>query len=1228
MICPRCQASTPDDSRFCNQCGAPLSVVCEVCSTANLAASRFCSQCGRPLLTSGILSAVDRGVARSPILGDEQRRPVTVVFADIVGFTSLSERLDPEEVRDVTAACFGRLVEEIVRRGGAVDKFIGDAVMALFGTPIAHEDDACRAVDAALAMQATLGEINGDLERDHGLRLELRIGVNTGEVVAGVREVGGFHDTTVIGDTVNTASRLQTAAPPGAVLVGAMTERLARHLYELEPTLPLTLKGKAEPVQAFRAVGPLTTIPVADADSLPLVGRANELAILTDRVERLERGEGSVIVITGEPGAGKSRLLAELRALADARPAIRLAESHATPYGPGQTVRMYAPWVWAFFGAELADLAAARAVDGLAGSLDDGPGGLGARSVARLQARLDQLGVPEALPILSFLLDLPRNLTHAQIDIDELSQEELHRRSTLAVRKLHARLAAEGPCIITMDDLHWAGPTILKFLEAAGELTTQAPLLLVLSFRPDVDAPSWALREQAQRLAGAHYVELALEPLEQAETRLLARALLGGAVLDPQAEALLLSRIDGNPLYAYHLIQTLVDRGALIIKDRRVILDEEAAQRVPETLQATILARIDRLPEEARRVVQTGAVLGRTFSRQLLTRVFGDGPALDRGLREAIKAGVLLDRPPPGRPGFTFAQSLVQEVAERTLLLRRRRELHRMSLVAIESIYPEELSAHAEGLARHAFAAEEWAAAARYALLAGERAAAGYSTRESLRHYDLGLEATDRLEEEASPLIRCELLGGRARMLGNLGQIDASAEALQTALEISRAPVFAEEALAANRLHPSRLRARLALLLATTRLHQLEIDKASAAVDEAFAILNESHPEMASAWALRSWVLMHRNRAAEAAQAARTSLRLALATGGFEERARAYTALTKPGLAGEIGPDIARYACESVRLAREHGHDVMLFEALVSNEVLRQICLQPYTPDALANAYEALDLALKMDSVVAEGCARIIVGAAALTGGHWDEAERELTAEPAVNCAIAAAAMMRGIALSRLLTGRGRLDEAGKLLQHVNEHTYPHGAVWFLTAVAQHRLAADDHQGARRAITEAMAAQENMGCLTCEAMLGGMGSEVLATIGDHAMALALAERADLAGEGAFLAGRLMAARARVRVALQQEAWQAAVTTATDALPMAEGVGQPFEQARLLLLLGMALARRGQGGDTERAHQLIQDAQAVFEGLGAQPSIEAAAAELGRLDAHPEAPDARPASLTS
>jgi class 3 adenylate cyclase/tetratricopeptide (TPR) repeat protein len=1157
------------------------------------------------------LTPFDPSLARSPILGDEQRRPVTVVFADIVGFTSLSERLDPEEVRDVTAACFGRLVEEIVRRGGTVDKFIGDAVMALFGTPIAHEDDAGRAVDAALAMQAALGEINGELERDHGLRLELRIGVNTGEVVAGVREVGGFQDGTVIGDTVNTASRLQTSAAPGSVLVGEMTARLSRHLFELEPMPPLTLRGKAEPVQAFRAVGPLDTLPIANAATLPLVGRTKELAALTDRVEKLEQGEGGVVVIAGEPGSGKSRLLTELRRLVEVRPGIRLGEAHATPYGAGQTVRLYASWAWAFFAEELTELATARATASTTYGPTEQIGDAVDVTLARLTARLEQLEVPEALPFLCFLLELPAPASAAYLN--DLAEEEIHRRGVRAIGKLHARLAQERPCIVSVDDLHWANPTILDFLAAASELTTRVPLLLVMSFRADVDAPSWGLRDHARRAAGDRYVELILGPLAAAESHALAQALLGGAALDTQVETMLLSRIDGNPLYAYELIQTLVDRGALVIRGGRAVLDEEAARRVPETLQATILARIDRLPEEARRVVQTGAVLGRTFSRQLLARVFGDGPALERGLREALRAGVLLSRPTPARPGYSFAQGLVQEVAERTLLHRRRRELHRLAVEAIEAIFPDELSAHAQGLARHAHAAESWVEAARYGLLAAERAASEYATRQALRYYDLGLEATGHLGEAASQVVLCDLLSGRAKMLANQGQVDACLQSLTSALEAARSTGYVQEALAGGSVDPRRVRARLTLSMATLRMHRLESDAAEEAVQEAFDVLDESHPELASAWALRSWILMHRNHIPEGAQAARNALRLALASGTFEDRARAYSALTKPGLAGEIGPGIAVYASEAVRLAREHRHDGFLFEALLSREVLRQICLQPYTPDALASAQEALDLARRMDSVPAEGGARIILGAVYLTAGLWDEAERELTSEVASTCAITTATLMRRVALARLLDARGRSDEATAVLSEIDGMEFPHGTVWLSTTLAVHRLAAGDRDGASSALAEAVQSQSDVRCLACEAMLGGMGAEVLAGLGDAAGARALSERADRAGHGAFPLGRLMAARGRTRAAIEEEDWEAAVAEAEAAQALADEVGQPFERARLLLLLGTALGQRAGLGDLDRARALLGEALGVFERLGALPFAQRAHAELERLD---------------
>lgn len=250
MICPRCQQVTPDDSRFCNQCGASLSVVCDICSTANASGSRFCSQCGRPLLNRGLQGAQDRGFARSPILGDEQRRPVTVLFADIVGFTSLSERLDPEEVRDVTAACFGRLVEEIVRRGGTVDKFIGDAVMVIFGAPNSDPEHAYHATACAVLMQQVLQRVNAQRIQRGEPAAQLRIGLNSGDMLAGLMGSSQRMEYTVVGDAVNLASRLCNEARPGEIVVSAPLYRALKGRSGLRAANPrrIRVRGKAEPV--------------------------------------------------------------------------------------------------------------------------------------------------------------------------------------------------------------------------------------------------------------------------------------------------------------------------------------------------------------------------------------------------------------------------------------------------------------------------------------------------------------------------------------------------------------------------------------------------------------------------------------------------------------------------------------------------------------------------------------------------------------------------------------------------------------------------------------------------------------------------------------------------------------------------------------------------------------------------------------------------------------------
>ncbi len=1195
LTCSHCRTESPVGSLFCNQCGALLDLSCSGCEATNPPGSHFCNQCGLPLDSAAPgRQAVDSaapGPAMSPILGVEERRPVTVLFADIVGFTTLSERMDPEEVRDVTAACFGRLVEEIARRGGTVDKFIGDAVMALFGAPLAHEDDPVRAVDTALAMQATLGEINGELERDHGLRLELRIGVNTGEVVAGVRQVGGLHDFTVIGDTVNTASRLQTAAAPGTVIVGETTARLAHHAFEFEPLPPLALRGKANPVAAFCAVGPLDHATVADAERVSLIGREAELTTLAERIERVAGGQGQVVVITGEPGAGKTRLMAELRRMVQADPRVRWGEAHAAPYGRGQSFRMYAATLRELFGTR-----------GLAPE----------EAVERLRKRLAELDVHEALPFVCHLLDVPLDEA-ARVPFMGLSRDEVQRRARRAMRQLWMALGNEKPFVLAVDDLQWADPAVVEFLEGALPYAARVPVMMCFLFRPDRDAPCWPLKEQAARELAERYTEIDLGPLGEAESRELLRQLLGGAELGERAEARLLARVEGNPLYAQEVVRTFLERGALVRRDGRWELDASAAGRVPETLQATILARIDRLPEDARHVVQIGAVLGRTFSHQLLARVAGDGAALQRGLREAIRAGLLHEREPSPAPGYTFTQSLVQEVAERTLLVRRRRELHRAAVEGIEALYAGQLAAHASGLASHALGAEDWAVATKYAQVAAERAMSSYANREGLNFYNLGLQAAAHLGTAASSEAVTRLLAGKAEALSRLGRFEECAAALVEALACAARPDFVGDDVGDQ----DRYLARLALELCRAYVAQLRTDDVERTLEIAFANLREAQAELATAWSVRSWALLQREDLGGAAAAARTALEIALEHGGFDERAEAYGALTRPALAGEIGPSIRTYAEEAVRLAREHQHDGHLLEALLGLEVLRLVCLQPPSEEGLTNALDAVELAHKMDSLPAERAARVILGATYLMQGDWDDAERELQAARGVDGSMPIAEAMRELLVSSLWTARGRLEEAHEMIRAgLAKGTFPHAGVWFNVELAYNRLLAGEPEIARAALADAEREHARIGCLSCEAAVCGWGGEILAALGDP-HALDLAERAEAAGDGAFPIARMLSHRARAVMALHAADWVTAITHLQQALDLHALIRQPQEHARTLHQLARARLGRRAPGDLEAARAELDEALDTFARIDAVPErtlVEQLLAELASAEA--------------
>jgi class 3 adenylate cyclase/tetratricopeptide (TPR) repeat protein len=1142
----------------------------------------------------------------SPILGSEDRRPVTVVFVDIVGFTSLSEKLDPEEVRDVTAACFGRLVEEVARRGGTVDKFIGDAVMALFGAPVAHDDDPIRAVDAALSMQAAIGEINGDLERDHGVHLELRIGINSGEVVAGVREVGGLRDFTVIGDTVNTASRLQTAAHPGHVVVGEATAALTRHAFDLEPLPPLSLRGKAEPVSAYRVLGPLRNEAIADSRRVPLVGRERELAQLRERLDRVVAGEGQVVMITGDTGVGKTRLAQELERLVARDGRFVFSSDRAAPYGPRRGYRVYATWTRDTF----------RDV------IDNGPTDPSS-IVSRIEARVGELGVPEAAPFALHMLDLPLTGEHKST-LTSLTPAEIQHRARVSLTRVVAAASRDQPFVFVLDDLQWADGRVADFLVGAFEATPGARIMWCVVMRNDDSPARGRLIPSARALGPDHYIRIDLPPLGTAQMLRVVSNLLGGTAIDATAEERLLARAGGNPLFVEELVRTLIERAGLVLVDGRWRLAGEAANRVPETLQAAILARIDRLPPEARLVIQTGAVLGQTFDRHLLARMIGDESTVERGLAHAIAAGMLCRVPPetaidyaPALPavlptgdpnqlstaGYCFAQGLIQEVAERNLLLRRRRELHQSALRGIEELAGSDLSSHIVALAHHAIAAEDWPKALDYSRRAGDRALRSYANEQALAHFQDAIEAAARAGSGATSPLVVRLHSRRAEAQARMGRLDEAAVSLTTSVE-----------LAARTESSSVTRAHLALDLANIQMLRMDVAGAESAVAIAMANLHSGSPALALALGARAWVKQQRDDLKGAARDARAALRVAQELGGMDELFHAYRALTMPVLAGEIGPVIREYAHEAVFIARQIRHDGYLFDSLLALEMLGMICLQILGERSLENVEEALAIAHRLDSAPRIHAARVMLGGMYLLLGRWDEADHELSVVPPARDALPMYEALRELMVGALWTPRGRIDEAHQFLLNCNQTgNFPHAGVWTNVELAYNRLFAGEFAEVRRYLARAEAEQARLECLSCEAFFTAYGGEMLAHLGDpHARELA--DRAGRVGQLGFSLATVMAERTHAILAARAREWETALFSLKRALDLMDHKGQPQERARTLVLLGEAWLGRAAPGDLDRAAEALDAAIETFERIGAIVELERARELRARVTA--------------
>jgi class 3 adenylate cyclase/tetratricopeptide (TPR) repeat protein len=659
---------------------------CPACDTVSPSGARFCSHCG---------SALADG-AHSPPTHDAEaveRKQVTVLFSDLTGYTALSERLDPEETREIMGRVFGRAAEIVARYDGRIEKFVGDAIMAIFGVPTAHEDDPVRAVRAALELHHAVEAMNPELEVRIGAALALHTGINTGLVVTG--ELQFDHGTAgPLGDTINLAARLMGEAPRDEIWVGPQTRRLVARAFELEDLGEHALKGKAEPVPIARVRGGAKLR--AAVRSAAFVGRQEELGVLLGAAERLRDGQPGVIAICGEAGTGKTRLIEEFRARLG--PDVQWLEGRAYPYAENIPYFPLIDLLNRSWGIQE----------------DDSPAEVRRKVESNVAALLGAPG--DALPIVARLYDLELR------DAPEIDREAFQGRLLDAMRQLLTALARRAPTVICLQDLHWADASTVALLRGlTGDL--QIPALLVGNYRPGY-TPGPAARI------------LELRELSPRQTRELLESLLGGDAPPQELVGFIEERSDGNPFYVEEVVNSLVETHVLARVDGHWRLAKPLTELgIPTTIRGVIAARIDRLDEPRRRVLRDAAVVGREFLYEVIARVTRESDELAPSLDQLEAADLIRTRSRDPDVEYIFKHALTQEVAYDGLLRGERQALHERAAFAMEQILRERIPEFVETLAYHFLRAGVVDKAVHYLRESGRKCVARYAIADAATHY-------------------------------------------------------------------------------------------------------------------------------------------------------------------------------------------------------------------------------------------------------------------------------------------------------------------------------------------------------------------------------------------------------------------------------------------------------------------------------------------------------------
>jgi class 3 adenylate cyclase/tetratricopeptide (TPR) repeat protein len=715
--CPRCGTELPERAKFCLECGLALSVAS-----------------GSELRAAGADTPVTETAPahRAPLEGEHKQ--VTVLFCDLANSTPLAERLGPEGMHAFLNRFFELALAEVNRYEGTINQFLGDGFMALFGAPIAHEDDARRAVMAALGIRRTLRDRASWMGAG---TIAVRIGLNTGPVVIG--RIGDHlrTDYTAVGDTTNVAARLQQAADPGDVLIAESTARLVRGDVRLDPLGGLTVKGKSEPVVAYRVRGTAPRRSLLEQGrerTQPIfVGRDGEQRRLTELATALAEGRGHIVSVVGEAGSGKSRLLYEFRRSLEGGPLFFL-EGRCRSFGASTP---YLPIVELLRNdCDILDTDTPEAI------------------ASKVRLVVEDLGMDRAtLPYILRLLGVKEGAE----SVEDMPAETVKARTLNGLEQMLGRGSRRRPLVLLVEDVHWIDAPSEEYITRLARALADAPILLVTTTRPEY-APPW--------LEPARSAEILLQPLSDVDSRRVVESVVERQPLPERVLSMILDKADGNPLFLEELTRSVAGQH-----------DPGAAPAVPETLQGVLMARIDRLPETPRRLLQTAAVLGREFSLRLLEAVWdGPGRALSH-LEELTR----LEFVHPGvgeEPAYAFNHALSQEVAYESLLLSHRRTLHEAAGRALERQHAPRLAPVLDRLALHYSRAEQPDKAIEYLALVADRALHAYANAEAIQAVDEALEHADRLPEPARTRARVRLAVEKSQALVLLGALRESVDVL------------------------------------------------------------------------------------------------------------------------------------------------------------------------------------------------------------------------------------------------------------------------------------------------------------------------------------------------------------------------------------------------------------------------------------------------------------------